>query len=71
MSEKKAHYYTSCHETAVTEVESAKFQKNCMPLAYAGLLILGHIADRLADLVLAVEEQTQAIISPDLPELKF
>lgn len=64
MSEKKNHYYPSCVEISRNATAYLPFGSHPGPTIAACMLILGHLADRLGDLVLAVEAQTEATIYP-------
>ena len=66
MSEKKGHYYPRISEIGFTLSPKCDDPHNWQSLAAQGLLILAHIADRLGDLVLAIEEHTRATAYPDL-----
>lgn len=66
MSEKEGHYYVRCSEIANAAASAFDMANHPGRLTIQGLLILAHIADRLADLVLAVEEHTRATAYPDL-----
>lgn len=65
MSEKKKHYYPECTHIAESIQNQAVNSGSFLRISLNGLLILGHLADRLADLVLAVEENTAASMYPD------
>ena len=65
MNKKKGHYYLSCAEEAMNGIRELAETDQWQPLAVHALVILAHLADRLADLVLAVEENTAASMYPD------
>ena len=64
MSEKKAHYYTSCIDHVENGMDHAYVQSSLSNPSDRVLILLAHIADRLGDLVLAVEQSTQAQMYP-------
>lgn len=64
MSEKKKHYYIKCVNLAENTINREKTSGSWLFITQFALLILSHIADRLADLVEAIEEQTEVAIYP-------
>ena len=64
MSEKKARYYTNCQAMAREAVHEAASHEDWIILAGQAVIILGILADRLADLVLTIEELTRAQMYP-------
>lgn len=66
MNKKKGHYYLSCVTIAKTGYENKLPKSTLWPRIENAVLILGHIADRLGDLVLAIEEHTRATTYPDI-----
>ena len=64
MTEKKSHYYISCIAYAQNAVDHFDVLIDRPILLVEVVMLLGHIADRLGDLVLAVEQSTQTQMYP-------
>lgn len=65
MNEKKKHYYIDCVHIAEANQGQPASPPSYLRVGMAALLVLAHLADRVADLVLAVEENTAASMYPD------
>jgi len=64
MSEKKSHYYVSCVDYIENGMDHAYVQSSLSDPSDRVSILLAHIADRLGDLVLAIEELTQSQMYP-------
>ena len=64
MTEKKSHYYTSCVDYIENGMDHAYVETSPSHPSDRTSILLAHIADRLGDLVLAIEELTQSQMYP-------